>query len=304
MLSSSAPQPARSQSPLSRLVVAACHQTTAGPALLALEVWTKRGCLCCHVRRGRWPQAAWAPQAGTSSQGLELNRAAEMRRNFRRLRLHEPGPQNRVARKQWIPAKAYSNLSNHCQTWGCPTLALRGPLPPLTAVQGLLPMSPSTGPFEAHFNLFVTAKETRIIGATTSRHPTRRLEFLSGLLVRTSLSVPELGTEIPSTGPPTLGARNQVQAQVHVQGAGCRWLTVGEALDLGVYAVTGHRHFIESHSKQSRLGRRSGRANPPRGNRLRLSHTIPIPRVLCMWNHNSLDGNSIVSHAFGRAQSY
>lgn len=173
-----------------------------------------------------------------------------MRRNFRRLRLHEPGPQNRVARKQWIPAKAYSNLSNHCQTWGCPTLALRGPCRPLLQFRA------------CHRCHRLQALLRRI--STYSSQPRRRASSgprrLDILLVDSSSSPdclsrpvcppPELGAEIPSTGPRTLEHATRCTRRSKCRVAGCRWLTAGEALDLGVYAVTGHRHSIESHSSR------------------------------------------------------
>lgn len=82
-----------------------------------------------------------------------------------------------LARKQWIPAKAYSNLSNHCQTWGCPTLPLRAPLPAPTAVKASHRCHCRRA-LEAHINLFVTAKEMGTFWTTSSRVPTRRYEFL------------------------------------------------------------------------------------------------------------------------------
>lgn len=121
-----------------------CHQTTSG-----LVAWRRFG------RSGR-VKSSQSQARGASGTGfkprlqartlflptrnLELSPAAEMRRNFRRLRLHEPDPQNRVVSNhmQWIPAKAYSNLSNHCQTWGCPILPLSAPPPASSSAPAVL----------------------------------------------------------------------------------------------------------------------------------------------------------------------
>lgn len=162
--------------------------------LLALEVWTKRACPCCHVRRGL-RQKAQVKRAqvqgagfrlGLPPKNLALSPAAEMRRNFRRLRLHEPGPQNRVGQETMDPCQSLFEPLKPLSNVGLPNASLASPLPPLpslTVVKNLPPDVTVDGPFEAHINLFVTAKVTGIIGTTTTRDPTRRHEFLPRLLV-------------------------------------------------------------------------------------------------------------------------
>lgn len=87
---------------------------------------------------------------GLPPKNLALSPAAEMRGNFRRLRLHEPGPQNRVGQETMDPCQSLFEPLKPLSNVGLPNASLASPLPPLpslTVVKNLPPppMSPLTG---------------------------------------------------------------------------------------------------------------------------------------------------------------